>query len=287
MKVFGFLPVYEDADWLDYTIRNLLEFVDYLIISEGYHGPPWHFNGNRSKDGTIEIINRYGNHPKIYVFKSSWSISMNLGKALCLKKALRIAKKKGINAGDWYFLCDVDEFYTKEQKKELKKILKATQKDYLRVHNRMFIYNFVYYIDGIHGRFYRYKEGMKFGFYGQHPCYKDGIEYVNCKEKIGSVLEDDPMFHYSFVRKTSREWKRRIMEVKGRRRTKGIYAWINKSYLKWDEKNAEKIYEQNKVLFGKYGWFSNDGRIIKKYTGLHPEILMNHPYRHIQDIRKL
>lgn len=210
---------------------------------------------------------------------------MNLGKALCHKKALKIMIKMGIQENDWYFLCDADEFYTNSQKKSLKKTLANTKKDYIKIHDRMFAYNFQYYRDGIHGRFYRFKKGMRFAWYGQQPLYKNGNYYKN--ESNTEALKDNPMFHYSFVKITDREMKRRKMEVKGGRRTKDIYRWIEKIYLKWTEEKAENIYRKNKKLFGTYGWFYKENKTLKKYTGPHPKILDNHPYRHVKDMRNV
>ncbi len=283
-KIYGFMPIFEDADWADYSIKAHLKFVDHLIIGEGYHGPIWHFWRNRSTDGTIKMINKYKNHPKVTIIKNRTGPRVEVGKGLSMKKILREYKKRGIKGGDWLMLCDSDEFYSEKQLKEIEKIMSTTKKDLLRAASRMFAYNMTYYMDGFSKRFWRYTKGMKFSFYNQYARYKDGTRYTKNRKNI---LVNDPMFHYCFMRTNEREYLTRLMEVKGGSRTKEQLEWYDRVYYKWNEKNADKLYKDNEKKCGVYGWWEGSPRIIKKYSGKHPKILDNHPYRHIKDMRKM
>ncbi|MBD3209149.1 glycosyltransferase family 2 protein [Candidatus Woesearchaeota archaeon] len=278
------MPIYEDADWADYAIKAHLEHVDHLIIGEGYHGPIWHFWTNRSKDGTRNIIKRYKDHPKVTLMRNVAGPRVEIGKGLSFKKILSKFKRMGIREGDWIMLCDVDEFYTEEQMKKIRRIMRTTKKDMIRLKARIFVYDFTHYIDGYSKRLWRYTKGMKFHFYNQYALYANGSRYQK-SEHI--ALEKDPMFHYSFIRTNEREYLTRLMEVKGGSRSKESLDWYDHIYYKWNEKNADKLYKENERNTGVYGWWPGSERVIKKYRGRHPKILDNHPYRHVPDMRNI
>lgn len=286
MKIYGYLPVYEMALWVGHCIENLLDFVDVLVIGEGFQGLPTTFGGNRSTDGTCEVLAAYKDHPKIKIIKNPWSINVRLGLGSCHRKVLRLFRKLGIEEGDWYFLCDSDEFYSDKQKSDIRKTFKMPGVDLVAVHDRMFIYNAHYYIEAIHPRFFRYTKGMKFSRYGQYACYEDGKRYEDNKQRHATILKDEPMYHFSWVHPNEREKKRRIMEIKARVWDKSIMDWYEQVYLGWHEKNAEKIYAVNKRISGGTGWFYGDDKRIKTYEGTYPRILRNHPILTIDDIRQ-
>ena len=95
MKIIGVLPVYDEADWVEYAAKGIIDFVDVLIIAEGYQGPPWHFWGNRSKDGTLEILNGLEKkYDKIKRIKCAWGIYVDHGKARTHNKILKFFQKE-------------------------------------------------------------------------------------------------------------------------------------------------------------------------------------------------
>jgi len=284
------MPAYEEVDWIEWAVEGIIDFVDELVIAEGYRGPRWHFGDGHSKDGTIDIINKLAKkYDKITLAESQPRRDFLRGNAATHNYVLKISKC--IKEADWYMICDSDEFYTDRQKDVIWKTLETADKDAFAVKDRMFFNNFTCYVDQSLARFFRVTPGMFFKP-AQFPFYKDGKPYYDYSVNPPSLLlENDPMFHYSFVRKPCREIQRRIMEYCAVQHYQSVFSWIDNVYLQWNEENAEKIYEINRKCFGgKGGIFMNaDEEILRLriYNGDHPQILDNHPYRHIEDIRKI
>lgn len=287
MKIVGIMPVYEEADWVEWAVEGIIDFVDELIIAEGYQGPAWHFGTCRSQDGTIDIINRLAEkYDKIILTQCQSRRHVLSGKAATHNHALKISRK--IREADWYMICDADEFYSDEQKAALRKELGSADRDSLHVNSRYFFYNFKHFIYMPLGRFFRVTEGMFFKP-GQFPHYADGRPYESAPSYL--LLKDAPMFHYSFVKRPAAEIKRRIMEYCAVQRYKWVFDWIDQVYMQWSEKRAEEIYELNRIRFNGQGGIFFDGaheaQRLQVYNGEHPGLLDDHPYRQIEDIRKI
>jgi hypothetical protein len=52
-------------------------------------------------------------------------------------------------------------------------------------------------------------------------------------------------------------------------------------FLEWTDSTADEVYARNERLTGSCGFLPNDEKQIGKY----PEILRDHPYRDIDDVR--
>jgi glycosyltransferase involved in cell wall biosynthesis len=285
MNIIGLMPVYEDADWVEWSIKNALDFVDELLIMEGYSGPIWHFWGNRSKDDTVEIIREFEDkYEKVRTFRCPWHITSRIGRAKMYNMFLE--KSEYLGEGDWLFIKDADEFYTPQQYQHIRETLESTSNDLLRVHSRTFCYNFSQFIPLSHNRFIRYTPGMYFKP-TQKATYHDGTLYKERSDNLTEVLQDEPMFHYSFLRRTNREIKRRMMVFRSGRRGSEILDWIDDVYLQWTKENAEEIYKQNEEITGSYGFLFGEGKEIKEYQGEHPQVLSDHPFRNCDDVREL
>jgi glycosyltransferase involved in cell wall biosynthesis len=289
MVIVGIMPVYEEADWIEWAIEGIIDFVDELIIAEGYQGPAWHFGTCRSQDGTIEIIERLARkYDKITLMQCQSRLHVLNGKAATHNHALEISRR--IKEADWYMICDADEFYSDRQKEAIKKTLETAKQDAFRVNARFFLYNFDYFIYMHLGRFIRVTEGMYF-MPGQFPFYTDGTPYYDDENPSGLLIEDDPMFHYSLVKRPVCEIKRRVMEYCAVQRYGWVFDWIDQVYLQWTQANAKEIYDLNRRRFNGQGGFLFDGagqaQKLQVYEGQHPEVMDNHPYRHIEDIRKI
>lgn len=290
MIIVGVMPVYEEADWIEWAVEGIIDFVDELVIAEGYQGPAWHFGTCRSKDGTIDIIKKLAKkHDKITLTKCQPCAHVLRGKAATHNHVLKMSRL--INKADWYMICDADEFYSDRQKETVRKALENTTNDAFSLNARYFFYNFEYFIYMYRlVRIFRVTDGMYFKP-GQFPYYADGRPYYDDTNPSELILEDDPMFHYSFVKKPSSEIKRRIMEYCAAQRYKFVFDWIEQVYLKWSRENAEEIYELNARLFNGQGGIFFDGhhdaQRLRVYKGEHPRIMNNHPFRHIKDIREI
>lgn len=284
MRIVGVMPVYEEADWIEYAVEGIIDFVDELIITEGYTGAPWHFWANRSSDGTLEILEKLKKrYDKIKVLKSPWHLTKERGKAWSYNRMVRASMYN--EPDNWIFVVDADEFYTNEQLGKIRATLEETDKDLISVHARMFVYNFRCFIPVLHARLIRITKGMIFKP-SQNPHYKNGNSYSKRPEETDTVLENDPMFHYSFVKPPIRMNKRLEMEVQGGRRSPAVLRWFEDVFMKWSEQDADDIYKKNKTITGNSGiLFAGPSERIQIYNGRHPEVLNEHPFRWTKDVR--
>ncbi len=289
MVIVGMMPVYEEADWVKYAVEGIIDFVDELVIAEGYQGPAWHFGSCRSKDGTIDILEKLARkYDKITLTQCQPRGHVLRGKAATHNHVLKVSKR--IKDADWYMICDADEFYTEKQKESLLRDLVNTEFDLNLVNAMMFFYNFKFFISQSLGRFIRVIDGMFFKP-GQFPYYANGKPYNDNSSKDSTkLLSNAPMYHYSFVKRPSQEIKRRIMEYCATQRERYVFDWIEQVFLRWSPENSEEIYSLNKKLFNGDGIFfdgAGDNQKLKEYKGEHPENLDSHPFRNLDDVRKV
>jgi len=285
MKIVGMMPVYKEVDWIEYAVEGIIDFVDELVIAEGYQGPAWHFGSCRSKDGTIDIINKLARkYDKLTLTQCQPRGHVLRGKAATHNHVLKISKL--IKEAQWYMICDADEFYSDRQKEILRRDIKNIDADLNSVNARMFFYNFRYFITQPLARFIRLTDSMFFKP-GQFPYYANGKPYTK-NDESNVLLSDDPMFHYSFVKRSRQEVKRRIMEYCATQRQRYVFDWIEQVYLRWSEENAEQIYALNNKKFNGSGIFFDGGghdQKLQEYLGTHPAILDHHPFRNLDDVR--
>lgn len=287
MKIVGMMPVYEEADWVEWAVEGIIDFVDELVIAEGYQGPKWHFGTCRSKDGTIDIINKLAKkYNKITVTQSHPGRHVLKGRAATYNHMLKVSKL--MKEANWCMICDADEFYSEDQKKIIKRTLETTSNDAFEFSARFFFYNFKYFYVMTLPRLFRVTKGMFF-LPGQVPFYREGRPYYSDTNPLQLLLADNPMFHYSFVRKPSHEIRRRIIEYCAAQRYSYVLDWIDQVFLKWTPEKAEEIYQLNAEKFRGKGGIIFDGNCeaqkLRIYEGEHPNILDAHPFRYIDDIR--
>ncbi len=109
-----------------------------------------------------------------------------------------------------------------------------------------------------------------------HPrlFYKDGSPYNNIKH-----YKDIILFHYTFIKPSERMKARWEMSVE-RGYPNEKYKFEKFMTLKWkDDKDIFNKKQAIENITGKQGF--------NIYKGAHPEILENHPWRNVEDIRKL
>lgn len=282
MIIVGMMPVFNAEDWVEWAVEGVINFVDELVVVEGYMGPWWHFGSCRSQDQTIPILKRLSaKYDRITLTNSQSRYHVLAGRASTYNHVIRTSRL--FNQADWCFISDSDEFYTSEQLTQIHKCLKHTDYNIVTVTARMFFFNFRYYIEQSLNRFIRVTPGLFFKP-GQVPHYQNGQPYASGE----TILQNDPMFHYSFVRRTELEIQRRIMEYCANQRDRRIFEWIDKVYLTWTPENAEAIYAINETITGNRGInFVPPAKPLNKYEGPHPAVLDEHPFRHLDDVRNL
>ena len=147
---------------------------------------------------------------------------------------------------DYLFLCDDDEIYKSRDLQRLRKFLKSAEQDAFRIRGYNFVNSFEWYYKTDNMRVWRIIDGMKFK--GPNTI----IPYL--KTQSFPVIRRVIRYHYSYVRDVAR---------------------LNIKRKQIDEFQRGKDFP-----------WSKNGRFVKrtawrreKFTGSHPEIMQNHPYR--------
>ena len=110
-----------------------------------------------------------------------------------------------------------------------------------------------------------------------HLHYKDGMNYTKKKDCVLNYT-DIIYHHYPYVRTSDRVKFRWDLSVnKGNKSNKDTYKL-------WQEMDLKKdIFKQEKFFRRVIGGIGN----LEIYTGEHPEVLDDHPWRYIDDVREL
>jgi glycosyltransferase involved in cell wall biosynthesis len=192
------MAVYNDIDYIDYTLRSFLDFVDEMVVVEGAFKitmeggkPP------RSNDGTLEILRQYEKDKKITL------IHANLQEH---KFHYDIGYQEAVKRGaDWAIMCDSDEIWTKQAKvfanKSMTSLLKNDAYE-LRVEEYCFINDFKTWYKGQYPRIFKCKKDSFFVFDNevQFSGYGRGTHPVNM------VPGGRQIYHYGYVRHNKR-WR--------------------------------------------------------------------------------
>jgi len=132
MKKTAFMIVYNDADYVDYAIRSIKDWVDEMVIVEGAFeitmagGKP-----ARSNDGTLDIIKRHVDNKKVFLKQ------VNLREH---KHHYDVGYQHAIkNGSDWAIMIDSDEVWTKQSQIMADMWMKKTDAKEMRIKEFCFI----------------------------------------------------------------------------------------------------------------------------------------------------
>lgn len=262
----GFLQVFNEIGWIKYSIDHAMAFCDKLIIIEGSQFSSFNNISERSNDGTLDIIYERMNHysdrielintiRKFPNYRDNQAANFNLA----LKKC---------KIGDYFLPIDADEFYFDDYIKKLKEITEEGKIDYLigTGPNMAFSFNWRLILNGIeyHRPDILVKKTKKLRFIPTHHPKKHGPNKI-------FDSSGDCFVHYKWIRPTERLYIRH--------QTSGFYPNMEEWFLNnW---NIIELIENKKIKY--YGGYF----YLQKYDGPHPEILKEHPWRNINDIRNL
>ena len=118
--------VYNEADFLDYSLRSYKDFVDNIVIVEGaYQETIGLGKSTRSTDGTIDIIKKYADNQKIFHIEAnekSDAQQRNVG----LKKIQEL--KNSANETCWVLVIDGDEIWDQNNLNMVKMLCRNMEK---------------------------------------------------------------------------------------------------------------------------------------------------------------
>ena len=270
MKVIGLMITWNNFEFFKCALKQALSFCDEVMLAEGCS--TWHYP-RHSTDGTREYINKMREHPKLKVIDLNFGNRKNyVNVQYFVRQAL--LKNSNVKPNNWITAWDDDMFFFNKDLPKLRTIMATTSHDTLSFFERRFIYNFRFNTTG-KGRWFfhratrecHYRPLMNFH-------YKNGQQYKDILQ-----IDDICTFHFNYVKKPERIKARWEMSVeKGTILSKDRFEiWLS---IKW--KKDEDIFK-NKM---KIEAMQDQGR-LNIYTGRLPEVLRNHLWRGINDVRMI
>lgn len=262
MKI-GFIQVYNEINWIGYAIDQAMNFCDELIVCEGSQFIAFPDIPKRSDDDTLDIVadktKQYPGRIKIINtirkhnnYRFNQCANFNLGLDYC-------------NMGDYFIHLDADEFFTDEWIAETNEIMREGKADYIKALGYGFAFGFRWRIDfgEIQPRAVIVKKTEGLYFKPTHHYVNPGKNMITIP-RIGH-------YHYYWLKPRGR--------MRMRMRTSSMYP----NMLKWFDTNWDNFKLEDSKEYPCYiGNF-----ILHKYEDRHPSILDDHPWKDVDDIRKL
>lgn len=262
----GFLQAYNEINWIKYSIQHAMKFCNKLVIIEGSQFTDFKEIPLHSTDGTLEIIEEMmEEYPKDIELTTTIRKYLNYRENQAANFNLALKRCKN---GDYFLPLDADEFYFDDFIKKIIDITDDGDIDYLQGSGPNFAFSFNWRLIMSTADYYYpqvlFKKNRKLKFVKTHNPKNYGHNYVF--DKSGTCLN-----HYKWIRPNER------MLI--RHKTSGFY----KNMLEWFNQNWFNIeLVENK----KYEYYGGDFH-LQKYDGPHPKILDKHPWRSLEDIRKV
>lgn len=126
--ITALMCVYNEAEFIDYAIKSCLPFVDNLVIIEGAYEESIKIGASpRSNDGTIEIIKKYLNDPKI-IYREANEKSDPQQRNVGLELAKKFKPDFDDETGHWLLIIDGDEVYKSHMFRLIRNLAKNMQR---------------------------------------------------------------------------------------------------------------------------------------------------------------
>lgn len=281
MKILATMLTWNNLEFFKCALTQALDHCDEVIVIEGCHSKKF---PQRSTDGTVEYLASI-KHPKLKIldidYKKEGMEGQRYDRVQC--KLWNIANEsfKLWEPGNWLVRWDDDLFWLDEDFKKVKKILETIEQDRVNFSARYFIYNFrINFLKFTGIRFDRITPGCYYTPIAKLH-YKDGKEY-----KYSIPFPKIVSFHYSCMKKPERMKARwRLSVERGTRRSLvAIAATRFKRWMDIEWNNDNDIIRQEDLL---REFVSRRDEKVEFYDGKHPEVLDNHPWRYIKDVRTI
>ena len=238
----GFMCAYNEADFIEYSIRSVIDRLDELIIFEGSWKECYEVNGKkRSDDGTVEILEKlqkeFSNLRVFHYNEDNQLIQRN-----------RIFEQ--LPRDCWLWIVDADEVYDEENLDKIDALLSFSQDECIKLNSLTFANDFYNVFNIEFPRLFRIKPQNQYRFVAPNELAKKTP--TGEIEKLNIVSYKDIRFwHYSYCHSPERFMEKK----KERTKAHGHFTW-----------------ELTNGVVHKPG-----GRIGDPYDGDHPEIMKTHP----------
>lgn len=259
----GFIQVYNEANWIGFAIDQAMRLCDRVLIVEGAQYTNFPGIPERSDDGTLDIISdKEKEYPKRMQVINTTRKHDNYRLNQCdnFNNALRLC-----DTGDYFLILDADEFYSDKWIEMANELMEEGRIETIKVETKFFAFSFNWRID--------------FGIVTSVPIIIKkikGFYFAPTSKRINTgkntmTISGSNRFHYMWVKPEAR--------LLTRMRTSGRYPGM----VSWFMENWKRIRLEDGAIYQSY---SKDF-MLHKYEGDHPGILDNHPWRYVEDIRKL
>ncbi len=268
MKLIGLMVTWNNLEFFKCSIRQALEVCDELILVEGCHSTQYPL---RSDDGTAEFIRTLNTDPKLKIMDFSRGMRYDYIQGIIRQRYPK--QSRYYRPGNWIFQWDDDVLFFDKDLPKIRHAMEHSKEDSLEFNSRYFIYNFRFNCLRNSGIYcYRILDDMKFRIL-MRPAYPNGQKF-NIKK-----IDDIPLFHYGCVKKCERQRARWVMSVEKGAKV-SIPRFDNWMSVSW--KQDKDIFKNESIIKD-----LTAGDVVNIYEGEHPEVLTNHPWRHIDDVRKV
>jgi len=258
--------VYNEADFVEYSIRAALPHVDDLVIVEGAFAETIDCGAEpRSTDETKEKIRltAFKGLIKDEIGHGSFSFSKDLGDVYYIEanektdkdqRNVGLEKIKKLNPNGWLLIIDGDEIYTKENFEMIRNFMNLMGKQNKKAayfKSLTFVNDMEHYTEQEFPRLFRITPECKF-------VDDNYMEWKDASWTLEHILKLPYLryHHFAFCKSGLRfETKKKWWETRFPERKDFEYDWYR------DEKG--EIWSPNHV--------------IREYTGKLPEILKDHP----------
>lgn len=282
MKLIAHMCVFNEAEYITYSISSIYDYVDEIIIFEGSWGECLTTSGNaRSTDGTIKLLQNFPdpeNKIKLHFLNERTQLEQR-------SKVFEMLPREQC----WMLLIDGDEVYPEKSIRWVRDfvdckldgdnlLVSAISADVIRLRSLVFVNDFQHVCHVDYPRLFKVRGGKNEEF--DRPYYTflepntlgvltNGGTYRKIKndelrdDGIKSVWDfpEVEFFHYSYVHAQDR------FSQKKRERTKvhGEFRWE----LRWDPETSQWLVQR-------------DDADVREFAGEHPEVMKDHPRRRLK-----
>jgi len=260
IPIVGYMSVWNEAEYIEYSIRSVINHVDAFVVIEGAFQETIDTGGSpRSDDGTIEILKKLSKEffPKLKVAESLPNLSQLKHRSFIFDLIpFHFPITVIANNDYWLWLVDGDEVYDLQNVEKLKKILGATKADAIKIDSFTFVNNFRNYVKIAFPRCFRIHAEQEYFFSGPNH--------------LMSTLRES---------KKARTWT----QVGPEENHEDFVRFFHYSYCKSADRFTQKKKEREHV-HGQFKWYLDEnervvspGVNIRTFSGEHPEVMRGHP----------
>jgi len=260
----GFIQVYNEVDWIGFAIDQALMMCDEILIGEGSMFVSFPDIPARSDDGTLDIISdkrrQYPRKIKTFnLLREDENYRLNM--AASFNYALTFCE-----IGDYFINIDADGFFADKWIIKANELMAENKVDLISVYSNVFAFGFKWRIDFNCGMAVipKIRKKTKELYFIPNTRHKGTGE----NQIISSGVN---FYHYMWLKPRTRL----LIRMRTSGRYPNMVGWFNEY---WDKFNLEDG--------GFYPGYHRDFNLYR-YEGDHPSVLDNHPWRHIEDIRKV